>query len=72
MIDICMALDLLPHTGVRTIEIPGFSGRRYFNRAAKTLIAPTQYRQLRRYFNRACMYVCMYVCMCLKLLVCFC
>ena len=38
MIDICMALDqsVSPHTGVRTIQNTGFSGRRYFNRLVPT------------------------------------
>ena len=62
MIDICMALDqsVSPHTGVRTIQNTGFSGRWYFNRLIPTPffwntalppnfnLAPTQYRQLRR------------------------
>ena len=62
MIDICVALDQLfsPHTGVQSIKIPGFSGRRYFKRLVPTPFfgsrlrrqnfnhAPKQYRQLRR------------------------
>ena len=62
MIDVCMALDqsVSSHTGVRTIQNTGVFSQAVFQpprpnslslehgSAAKTLIAPTRYRQLRR------------------------
>ena len=62
MIDVCMALDqsVSSHTGVRTIQNTGVFCQAVFQpprpnslslehgSAAKTLIAPTRYRQLRR------------------------
>ena len=68
MIDICMALDqsVSPHTGVRTVQNTGVFWQAVFQpprpysfffgtrlRRQNFNLAPTQYRQLRRLWQRA-------------------